>query len=216
MTKVKAAAIYKGIPFSHQEHVGIAELKKLNPVTGKVPIAVIDGEVVVDSSLILRRFDKIKPSPTLVSPNATIAAQQYLLEDWSDESLYWYVQALRWCDKNEHRTIAENSRFVPAPVRMFAKPLLRRLVGRQPLAQGLGRLPYEMLIAEVSQRLDNLVQVLGASPFFYSDKPSVADFAIYGVCTTGFWGATPDFAERFSERAALVDWCARMDGVIVQ
>jgi len=162
--------------------------------------------------LILRRFDQLQPTPALLSEDATIAAQQRMLEDWSDESFYWYNQALRWSPENEHRTIAQNSRFVPAPVRPFAKPLLRRLVERQPRAQGLGRLPHDMLIAEVGERLDDLVRLLGQDAFFYSDRPSVADFAIYGVFSAGLAeDVTPDFSEQVSQRSALTDWYQRVE-----
>ncbi|WP_268893919.1 glutathione S-transferase family protein [Sphingorhabdus sp. 109] len=214
VTKVKAATAYKRLPFKHREYVGIAELRKLNPQTGKVPIALFGTDVLFDSSLILRRLDAQQPSPPLIAEDPATAARQYLLEDWSDESLYWYVQALRWSDKNEPRTLAENRKFVPAPLRLFAKPILRRLVGKQPQAQGLGRLPEEMLIAELALRLGNLVTLLARDPFFHADRPSVADFAIYGVSTTGFSGATPEFAEAFASRPALVEWRSRMDAAI--
>jgi glutathione S-transferase len=48
------------------------------------------------STLILRHLDQVQPTPALMSEDATIAAQQRMLEDWSDESFYWYMQALRW------------------------------------------------------------------------------------------------------------------------
>ncbi|MEP0730939.1 MAG: glutathione S-transferase family protein [Parasphingorhabdus sp.] len=211
MTKVKAAIAYKKLPFEHQEYVGISELRKLNPQTGKVPIVLFDNEVIFDSSLILRKLDIEKPSPPLISEDTALAAKQYLLEDWSDESLYWYVQALRWNTRNEPRTVEENRRFVPAPLRFFAKPILRQLVGKQPIGQGLGRLPYEILVEELELRLDNLAELLRQHPFFYSDQPSVADFAIYGISATGFSGATPEFAKAFSNQAELVAWRSRMD-----
>jgi glutathione S-transferase len=162
--------------------------------------------------VILRRYDQVKPTPALLSEDPTIAAQQRMLEDWSDESFYGYSQALRWSTENEHRTIAQNFRFVPALVRPFAKPLLRQLVGKQPKAQGLGRLPYDMLIAEFGERLDDLATLLGKHRLFYSDRLSVADFAIYGVFHTGcLEDVAPDFAEEVSQRAALVDWRKRVE-----
>lgn len=212
VVKLLAAADYKGFLYTHTEQVSIRELGKLSPQTGKVPIVRFDGETTYDSTLILRRFDLVQPSPALFSEDPKVAAQQRMLEDWSDESFYWYNQALRWCPANEARTIAQNSRFVPAVIRPFAKPVLRRLVGGQPKAQGLGRLPYDVLIAEMGERLDDLVQLLGSDSFFYSDRPSAADFAIYGVFSTGFKeDVTPDFAELVSQRPALADWYKRIE-----
>jgi glutathione S-transferase len=212
VVKIIAAADYKGLSYTHQADVSVRDLSRLNPVTQKIPVVRFDGEVVFDSTSILRRFDQVQPTPALLSADATIAAQQRMLEDWSDESFYWYGQALRWSTENEDRTIAQNSRFVPAPLRPFAKPLLRRLVGKQPRAQGLGRLPYDMLLAELGERLDDLTLLLGKQAFFFSDRPSVADFAIYGVFSTGLEEeVTPDFAEQVSQRAALVDWRKRVE-----
>lgn len=195
--------------------MSIRELAKLNPVTGKVPVVRIDGESVFDSTLILRRFDELQPTPRLLSSDLVTAAKQRLLEDWSDESLYWNSQAIRWNVRNEARTIAQNSRFVPAILRPFAKPLLRRLVGTQPQKQGLGRLPYDLLISEFGKRLDDLVVLLGESPFFYSDEPSVADLAIYGVFHSGCSeGVTPDFSEQVEKRSELISWRDRLEKLI--
>jgi len=134
-----------------------------------------------------------------------------MLEDWSDESFYWYNQALRWAPQNEPRTIEQNSRFVPSPLQIFAKPLLRQLVGKQPASQGLGRLPNDMLITEFSRRFDDLVVLLGDSPFFYAEQPSVADFSIYGVFNTGIEGdITPEFGELVSQRPTLSAWRLRV------
>jgi len=91
--------------------------------------------------------------------------------------------------------------------------VLRRLIASATKAQGLGRLPYDVLIRELGERLDDLVLLLGKQAFFYSDRPSVADFAIYGEFNTGFTEATPDFAEQVSQRPALADWHKRVEEV---
>ena len=135
-----------------------------------------------------------------------------MLEDWSDESLYWHLMAMRWSPVNERRVLEQNARFVPAPVRPLAKPVLRRLVGRLARAQGLGRLSYELLLAEFGNRPDDLASLLGESTFFCSEQPSVADFSIHGMFSTGCAeGITPDFAEQVSKRPAPVDWRKRVE-----
>ncbi len=54
--------------------------------------------------------------------------------------------------------------------------------------------------------------LLGKQAFFYSDRPSVADFAIYGVFSTGCAEeVTPDFAEQVSQSTALADWHERVE-----
>jgi len=67
----------------------------------------------------------------------------------------------------------------------------------------------------MGERLDDLVVMLGQKPFFFADRPSVADFAIYGVFSTGYSeDITPDFVELVSQRPALIDWRARVDVAI--
>ena len=83
------------------------------------------------------------------------------------------------------------------------------------MSQGNGRLPHDMLIAELSQRFDDLVVRLSDNPFFYAEQPGVADFAIYGVFSTcNEEGITPEFAKLVSQRPALTEWRARVAEVI--
>lgn len=97
---------------------------------------------------------------------------------------------------------------------MFAGPILTKLVGNQPKSQGLGRLKYGELVQNLKDRLDDLVALLGDDPFFYSDSPSAADFAIFGVMCTGNYGATPDFEEEIVRKPELVAWRERMKQAI--
>jgi glutathione S-transferase len=211
VSKVTAAADYKKLSYTLNDDVSPQTLPKLNPVTRKMPVAHFDGEMVYDSTFILRRFDEIQPTPALLSEDATIASRQRMLEDWSDESLYWHLMALRWAPENEDRTVAQMSGLLPGVARPFAKPIFRRLIASSTKAQGMGRLPYDVLTREIGERLDDLALLLGKQAFFHSDRPSVGDFAVYGEFNTGFTEATPDFAELVSQRPTLVDWHKRVE-----
>jgi len=208
--KVVSAAEYKKIDFELREP-SPRELGKLNPVTHKMPIAIFGDVMVYDSTFILREFEELAPEPPLLSSDAQVAAAQRQLEDWSDESLYWYLMALRWSPDNEARTIQQLAEFMPRPLRPLAGPVFRRLIGRSTKAQGLGRLPYPVLAREVGERLDDLVLLLAQRSFFYSSRPSVADFALFGEFKTGCSGATPDFERLVSERPTLADWMKRVE-----
>ena len=76
------------------------DLRRWNPQTGKMPVVEIDGERTYDSTFILRRLDALFTEPTLVSTDPATAAGQRLLEDGSDEALYFCVMALRWSKRN--------------------------------------------------------------------------------------------------------------------
>jgi glutathione S-transferase len=209
--KVVGAAVYKQIPFVLHEPKSMGEMRKLNPVTGKMPVAFFGEEQIYDSTFILRRFDQLVPEPPLLSSDPQIAAAQRQLEDWSDEALYWYVMSLRWSPENQARSLEQLRPYVPGPLRWLAGPVLRRMIGGTTRAQGLGRLPYADLIRETGERLDDLVLLLAQRSFFYSSRPSVADFSLRGQFRTGCSGATPDFEQLVSQRPSLADWLKRVD-----
>jgi len=139
--KVARALQLKRIDFSVVDPRGPNDLKKWNPTTGKMPVLDIGGEKPFDSTLILRRLDELVADPPLVSRDPEIAAKQHFLEDWSDESLYWYVMALRWNPANSKATIAQIAEFMPAPLRPVIGVVLNWQIGGQARAQGLARLP---------------------------------------------------------------------------
>ncbi len=209
--KVARALELKRLPFAQVDVKSPGDLKRWNPVTGKMPVIEIDGEKTWDSSFILRRLDELSPEPPLFSQDPAVAASQHMLEDWSDESLYWYLMALRWCERHVAATLTQISAAAPAPLRPLLKPLLRWQMGSMARVQGLGRLPYDVLIRETGLRLDDLVSLLGSRPFFFSDRVSGADLAIYGELKGGQSGPTPDFAALVSDRPRLADHMKRVE-----
>jgi glutathione S-transferase len=96
------------------------------------------------------------------------------------------------------------------PLRLF-DAWLRRRIGSQPRAQGMGRLPYGVLLREAAARLDDLVTLLGDRPFFYGRRPGVADLAVYGQLRTACRGATPDLHDLIHARTALTDLMERLE-----
>jgi glutathione S-transferase len=209
--KVVAAAEYKKIPFDLRDVKSPGELAKLSPVTGKMPIVIFGDVMVYDSTFILREFEELAPDPPLLASDPQVAAAQRQLEDWSDESLYWHLMALRWSTENEARTVEQLAVFAPRALRPLAGPILRRMIGRSTKVQGLGRLPYPVLLREVGERLDDLVLLLAQRSFFYASRPSVADFALFGQFKAGCSGPTPDFEQLVSERPTLTDWMKRVE-----
>jgi glutathione S-transferase len=189
--KVWRGLRHKGLDFTFETPNPIA-LRKLNPVTGKMPVATFDGETLHDSSFILRRADKLQPEPRLFSSDPEEAAEQRRLEDWADESLYWYLMALRCSQRNVKATLGQILGIVPAPLRPLAGFMIRRQLKGMCHAQGLGRLPYEEALRELGVLLEDLGTSLGSKPFFHGSNPGIADFAVHGQLNTLLSGPTPD------------------------
>lgn len=211
--KVVRALAIKGINFELVPPRGPRDFSRWNPQTKKMPVLEIDGERIYDSTFILRWLDEFVPEPQLTAAVGGTAALQRQLEDWSDESLYWYGMALRWSDKNMRATSAQILSTLPAGIRPLASLILPRQLRATTAAQGLGRLPQEVLVRELGRQLDDLVTILGEAPFFYAAQPSVADLAIYGQLRMLRSGPTPEADALIAERPALVSYMSRVEEV---
>jgi glutathione S-transferase len=209
--KVARAMQLKGLTFKLVEPRSPTDFKKWNPQTQKMPVLELDGERYFDSTFIVRKIEEIAPQPSLFATDSGDAARQRLLEDWSDESLYWYLMGCRWAPENAGETVAQLAVTLPPVFRPIGRILFPRLIGGQARAQGLARLPLSTLIREIGQHFDELQVLLGERPFFFSDTVGVADLAIYGQLNTMRSGPTPQCEELISQRRWLVDHFKRVD-----
>jgi glutathione S-transferase len=209
--KVARALQLKRVEFTVVDPRGPNDLKKWNPTTGKMPVLDLNGEKLLDSTLILRRIDELIPAPPLVSRDPEIAARQRFLEDWSDESLYWYTMALRWNPANSKATIAQLSAFVPAALRPVAGMVFSWQLGGQARGQGLARLPLGTVLDELGRRFNELEAFLGDGRYFFSDSVSVADLALFGQFATLRSGPTPQGARLLDQRPKLSAFFDRVD-----
>lgn len=211
--KVARALQMKGVGFALVPPRLPTDFRRWNPQTGKMPVLDADGVRLFDSTLIVRRLDVLVPAPPLVDADAAVAARQRFLEDWSDESLYWYGMALRWSPANSAATVAQvaGEMGVPRVLHPVLRPLLQRMIGAQAIAQGLGRLPLTILLDELARRLDELRVWLGDRPFFFADQPSVADLAIFAQLRMLRTGPTPQAAELQAERDWLEAYYRRVE-----
>ena len=209
--KVARALMLKRIAFEEVHPRSYWEAARWNPQTGKVPVLEINEERLYDSTLILRRLDELVPEPPLVADDSTRAAAQRLLEDWSDEALYWYGMALRWNARHAAATARQLAAFAAPWLRPLAPLVLPRRKRAATIAQGLGRLPEAILLGELAACLDSLVAVLSNAPFFYDTRPSVADLAVFGQFSMLRSGPTPEAAALIEERSALMGWIRRIE-----
>ncbi len=208
--KVHRALRYKGIDY---EAMGLEPLtlRRVSPVTGKMPVLEIDGALHHDSTFILRELDRRQPDPPLYSPDPREAAGQRLLEDWCDESLYFQAFALRWTPESAAATTRQLAEATPFPLRLVVPYVLPRQLRGMARAQGLGRLPGDVLVAELGRHLDDLLTVLGDRPFLHADAPSAADFSLYGMLAALTSGPTPQAEALLADRPAFADWRKRVE-----
>jgi glutathione S-transferase len=209
--KVLRGLWYKGFEV---EVVGVrspSDFKRWSPQTRKMPALELGGERISDSTFILRALEKAVPEPPLWSRDPAVAAQQRLLEDWADEALYFNMLAIAWNGRWNRPT----AKYVLADAASFIRTVGPLVVGRQnrnkAREQGMGKLSEEVLLRELGNRLDDLVALLGASPFFYSDRLGAADLAVYGQLCALCRPVCPPTRDAVMTRAPLAAFKDRVE-----
>lgn len=198
--KCRRALILKGLDFELREPSGPEDIGRWSPETGLLPVMTVDDELVSDSTNILLRLELIRPEPPLLSADPTLAAQQRHLEDWADESFLWYWQ--EW-----HRLEGGGTGRSPAAGHLRT---LRRLGGWLRAAEAQEH-PGTAVLRGLDDRLNDLLNFLGARRFFYSDRLSMADLAVYSMLRTLRRDQIPGSARLLSDRPALLEFMHRVE-----
>ena len=208
--KVRRALVYKRLDFEFHEPTTPEDYLRWNPKSGMLPVIHVGDEVIEDSTQILFALDSRYPDPPLLAPDAMVASQQRQLEDWADESFLWYwmkyrrmvggdlVRPLKGDQLDQRREVEAKS------------STLRRLRAWLK-AGGTWERPITGLQRELGLRMDDLVNFLGARPFFYSERLSMADLGVYAMLFTMRRDSIPGSARLLAERPTLVAFIARVE-----
>ncbi|MFW6067234.1 MAG: glutathione S-transferase family protein [Myxococcota bacterium] len=210
--KVRRALRHKQLPFEIEE-VPMAQapsrLRKLNPAA-KVPVLEHDGRLVADSTDIALYLEDRFPDPPLLPQDPRERATCLVLEDWADESLYFYEMRLRFTlPHNAERWVPELLAHDPAPLRFVARRVVPGVVRRQLAAQGIGRKSEAQVLADVQRHLDALGGWLGDREWLVGGALSLADLAVFAQvhCLRG----TEEGSRMIDARPRLGTWMDRVD-----
>jgi glutathione S-transferase len=147
---------------------------------GKIPFASVDGEVLGDSSLIIKRIEA-KIGPVLdqhlnPSERAVALSWQRLFED----HLYFGMAWLRWSNDQQFNHIRQALSGLLPPV---IGPLILRFARKAFLSalrkQGMGRHTMSEVEAFVREDLQAVANFLGEKKFILGDRPSNLDATAY-------------------------------------
>ncbi|MDH3686538.1 MAG: glutathione S-transferase, partial [Myxococcales bacterium] len=152
-------------------------ISKLNPA-GKLPTLEHDGRIVADSTDIAAYLEEAFPEPPLYPKGPAERALCHVLEDWADESLYYYEMTLRF-------TLPHNARrFTPLLVahdppwfQRLAGPLIPWLMRRTTKGQGVGRKTTAQLVQDVERHVTAVVGLLGDGDWLVGSALSIADLS---------------------------------------
>jgi glutathione S-transferase len=203
--KVEFALALKKLEFDLVLPSGPEDYRRWNPETGLLPVIDVDGTRVHDSSAILDYLDDRFPEPPLQSADPKVASSQRRLESWAEQTfVFYWMNHLRTLVRTEETAGGEPAS--PPRAGPRSRLSLRRKAPFPRLDDGLGK--------EFGQRLDDLVNFLGRRPFFYSDRVSRADLAVYSFLHNMPAAAGPEVAAAVESREPLVALMARVETAV--
>lgn len=211
--KVRRVLAYKGLAY-RVHNVPMAELgklKRLSPV-GKVPILELDGAVLHDSSDICRALDSLVPIPPLFPDDPHARARVDILEDWADESLYFFEMTMRFTwPYDRQRWVTEILKYDNPVMRRLARPLVPYLTRKQGTQQGLARRTEADILRELDRHLAALANLLERNDFLVANSPTLADIAVVSQldCVAGSGRGL----EAIARQPTVVAWMERVEAL---
>ncbi len=178
--KIRKILKMKGLPFEVVNYNGLrASLAaRLSPV-GKLPVLEYEGDRIQDSTRIAEFLDKHHPMPALYPEHPEEQARALILEDWADESLYWYEVHFRF---NFNPALNQAMELIcegrPRAERWMMRLIAPRMLRKSLKAQGLGRQSPERIEADFIQLMENLNALLEGRLWLVGDSQSIADIAV--------------------------------------
>lgn len=209
--KVRRALNYKGLDFEVHEvaRAEVANYAHVSPA-GKFPALEHDGTAVADSTDILHYLDKAFPEKPLIPADPRDAALAHVIEDWADESLYFYEMTMRiaWSHNNA-RVIEEFVETMPGLTVEQARPLIEKGVNDLVSAQGLGRKPQEQVVADCERHFQAIDAMINGGQWLVGTELSMADIAVASQLKALLYAS--EAQEALKKTKQVEAWLARVD-----
>ncbi|MEW5741916.1 MAG: glutathione S-transferase family protein [Myxococcota bacterium] len=195
--KVQVALRLKGVAYTTKDTL----FAKAVNARGKLPYLVVDGEGHEDSTNILRVLDAKAPAGPKLFPQVDCVD---LLEDWADESLYWFGVYAKFEDAEGWQRLAPHfARMFPVALRLGGPAIGRRQTLAKLRAHGLTTRAPELVKAEFQRHLDALELRLAGRRFLTGDTVTAADVAVASMLAQMHPRIAPWWAARLDERTRL-------------
>lgn len=210
--KVRRVLHWKKQPYEVHEVTlwqALTQLRRLNPI-GKLPCLEEDGRFVADSSEIALYLEERFPTPPLLPKDPAQRALCHVLEDWADESLYFFDIRLRFgTAENAKRWLPALASHDAALSRALAKFILPRLFASKLRQQGIGRKPIAAVLADLERHVSAVATFLNGREFLIGDALTLADIAVFAQLF-GIRGSS-EGAVAIEKEPSVVRWMTRID-----
>lgn len=178
---------------------------------GKCPWAVVDGETIGDSELVMAtvRARQGIPDDEGLTPEqrATATVTRLMLEEHYHQ--VWEHQL--FIHEGGWRRGYEFFDQLPPGLRVLVRNIVRSQLRKQLHARGVGRHSQEQIVAMGKADLEAVEGLLGDGPFFFGDEPTDIDATVFAFMALTHWTPVESpLWDDFHARRRLVDYCERM------
>ncbi|HUI27143.1 MAG TPA: glutathione S-transferase family protein [Candidatus Kryptonia bacterium] len=208
--KVRRILRYKKLPFEIHEWplAEVGSIRDKNP-TGKLPFIEIDGTVIPDSTNIALEIERRHPTPALIPSDPAQRALVLALEDWADESLYFYEMTTRFGDADFDANVGKLMAGAPKEMIDAMSPMLREMFKQTTTTQGIGRKSADQLAGDLDRLFGAIEDLQRASGFVVGNSLTLADIAI--CCQAECIGDSTVGKQVLAKRPALAAYFKRVD-----
>jgi glutathione S-transferase len=208
--KVHRALRLCALPYERQFAGDPGAFKHYSPA-GQVPVLLMDGEPVADSTRIVSRLDAIAGGALSRGLDARGRAEAFLWEEMADGVLSGFLIAARWIDEeNWRKTKAAYFAGMPSIVRAIVPDRIRRRI-RSGLSRDVVRPDLRTAWANFQEILDRLEERAPSRGFWLGDSPSRADVALFAQLQSFRTPLTLEQAGWVDARSRLSAWLGRVD-----
>ncbi|MGO8996464.1 MAG: glutathione S-transferase family protein [Polyangiaceae bacterium] len=211
--KVHRALRAAGLSYERRHGKMPRSFVKENPL-GQVPVLLVDGEPVADSTRILRRIERIAGplGGETGEADAKTNAEAWLWEELADTALNGFLVAARWADDRNWATVRQAYwREAPAFVRVLIAPIVRRRVVSALVTRDVWRGGAEACWERFLHTLEDLEARAPRSGFWMGERLTVADVAIFGQLQSLRTPLTAWQSHAVGQKSALRGWLDRVD-----
>ncbi|MFN7504218.1 MAG: glutathione S-transferase family protein, partial [Limnobacter sp.] len=215
--KLEAYLRGKQIPYELIE-MNTGDFKRCGKATGVAQMPQVewfDGQWLSDTTLIIEFLEKLTSSTSVMPEHPTLRFLAQLLEDFGDEWLWRPALYYRWANPQDarlmsHRLADGMMRDVPLPFFMRRWVILNRQRLHFLWLDGVRKHTAKRVEAHYLETLDALETVLLKQPFILGQRPTLADYGLYGSMFRHFFcDPTPATIMR-SRAPAVHEWVARL------
>lgn len=183
--------------------------KAVSP-TNKLP-AIEDGDVrLSDSTDIIEYLEDRYPEPHVYPIVPAEVAMCHVLEDWADESLYFYEFYLRFAvPANARRWAPELLKYDPPWFQKLGTRMIPRAAGKATRAQGIGRKSPATIARDLARHVDAIDGLLGDNKWLVGKSLSIADISVFAMmrCLQG----VPEGETALARKKDVRRWIRRVD-----